>query len=99
MQHQGLRKEGKMGIPEKGQESSSVQHEASEEGKYLVRLTVAQCLELTDYQRDQIIEEQDKEGWIFVHAAENFGNEGSGVWMDLEGQEQHGPVGFGPEAT
>ena len=31
-------------------------------------------------------------GWIFVESAENYGDEGSGVWVDQDGVEQHGPT-------
>jgi hypothetical protein len=59
-----------------------------------VYLTDHQCQYLASHGRDQVITMTDDDGWIFVEDAANVGEEGSGVWVDARGQEQHGPVGL-----
>jgi hypothetical protein len=44
---------------------------------------------------DQVITMTSDDGWIFVERADTVGEEGSGVWVDANGQEQHGPSGRG----
>lgn len=54
-------------------------------------LTAAQTKAIAAYEVDQFIETQDEHGWIFVHATANKDDEGSGVWMDTDGNEHYGP--------
>lgn len=37
----------------------------------------------------------DAQGWVFVEDADKVGTEGSGVWVDAEGNEHQGPHGKG----
>jgi hypothetical protein len=41
-------------------------------------------------QGDLCITDKNDEGWVFVEQASSVGEEGSGVWVDAAGNEQHG---------
>lgn len=48
---------------------------------------------------DTVISMVSDDGWIFVEMAEDAGDEGSGVWVDPNGHEHHGPGGSHPTAA
>lgn len=42
---------------------------------------------------DLVITDKSENGWIFVENAKHVGEEGSGVWVDVNGDEQYGSTG------
>lgn len=58
-----------------------------------IYLTDKQCQYLENQNTDQVISMTSDDGWIFVEAAANVGEEGSGVWVDANGEDHFGPTG------
>lgn len=51
----------------------------------------AEGYEIGDEPEDTCITMVSDDGWIFVELARNVGEDGSGVWVDANGSEHHGP--------
>jgi hypothetical protein len=43
-------------------------------------------------QGDLCITDSSPDGWIFVEQMDSMGDEGSGVWVNPNGYEDHGPI-------